>query len=108
MNNIIEITTSTLKSEVLESALPVLLEAYTPTCRRCGLAVPILEELAEELGGQAKVVKFDANEELYLAAVLRIAGVPTFLVFKDGKEVARLVGLRTKDHLREALLGVAA
>ncbi len=104
---LIEVTCGSFKAEVLESAVPVLVDAYSPDCGPCRAIAPILEELAEELQGQAKVVKVNAVEDIYLAAALRIGGYPTLVVFKDGQEVARFAGLRSKEKLKEAL-GVAA
>ncbi len=106
--NVIAVNSGSFKSEVLESPLPVLVDAYRPDCRPCQVIAPVLEELADEMRGRVKVVKFDAEAELYLSAALRVASVPTLLVFKGGQEVVRMVGLRTKAHLQEALLGVAA
>jgi len=106
--NVIEVNSGNFRTEVLESSVPVLVDAYRPGCRPCQAAASILEELADEMRGQVKIVKFDADEELYLTAALRISAVPTFLVFKDGQEVARMVGLSTKEHLRVALLRIAA
>jgi thioredoxin 1 len=105
--NVIEVDSGSFKAEVLESPVPVLVDAYSPACGPCRAAAPILEELAEEVRGKAKVVKANAAEEIYLAAALRISAYPTFLVFRGGQEVARLVGLRSKEKLKEAL-GVAA
>ena len=104
MSKVIEINSGTFRAEVLESPVPVLVDAYSPSCPPCRAAVPVLEELAEEVRDKAKVVKLNAVEEVYLAVALRVNAFPTFLVFKDGNEVARLVGLRSKERLREALL----
>ena len=104
---LIEVTCGSFKAEVLESAVPVLVDAYSPDCGPCRAIAPILEELAEEVRGRAKVVKFNAVEDLYLAAALHVGGYPTLVVFKDGQEVARFAGLRSKEKLKEAL-GVAA
>ena len=103
MSNIIEVNSGNFKAEVLESPLPILVDAYSPDCGPCRAAAPILEELAEEVRGRAKIVKVDAVEDVFLAAALRVAAYPSFIVFRDGREVARLVGLRTKKQLREAL-----
>jgi thioredoxin 1 len=105
--NVIEVNSSSFKGEVLESPVPVLVDLYSPDCGPCRAMATILEELADEVGGQAKVVKVNAVEDIYLAAALRIGGYPTLVVFKGGQEVARFAGLRSKEKLKEAL-GVAA
>jgi thioredoxin 1 len=104
---LIEVNSGTFQAEVLESPVPVLVDAYSPTCGPCRAIVPLLGELAKEVRGRAKVVKVNAVEDVYLAAALRIGGYPTLVVFKDGQEVARFAGVRSKEKLKEAL-GVAA
>ena len=101
--NVIEVNGSTFKAEVLESPVPVLVDLYSPDCGPCRAIATILEELAEEVGGRAKVVKVNAVEDIYLAATLRVGGYPTLVIFKDGQEAARFVGLRTKEKLKSAL-----
>ncbi len=104
--NVIEVNSGNFRTEVLESSLPVLVDAYSPGCGPCRAIAPILETLAEEVRGQAKVAKFNATEDIYLAAALRIGGYPTLVVFHGGKETARFAGVRSKATLKEAL-GIA-
>ena len=73
------------------------------TCGPCRLLAPILEELASELEGRITVYKVDAMENTELANRLGISALPTISVFKEGREVARLVGLQNKERLMEAV-----
>jgi len=103
MSKLIEANEATFKSEVLESAVPVLVDFFTVYCGPCKQLKPALEELAGELNGEAKVVAVDVTVNEELATDLRISVVPTLIVFKDGREIQRLVGVQSKAKLREAL-----
>jgi thioredoxin 1 len=83
--------------------VPVLLDVWHPGCGPCRQVAPILDQLAEELDGQAAVVKLNTDEDPGLAAELRVSAVPTFIVFSKGKEKVRLVGFHTKTDLVNAL-----
>ncbi len=103
MSNIIEITSAGFDQRVLQSPIPVLVDFYAVTCGPCRLLAPILEELASELAGRITVYKVDAMENIELANRLGIAALPTVSVFKEGRDVARLVGLQNKERLLEAV-----
>lgn len=103
MSNIIEITSAEFEQKVLRSPIPVLLDFYAVTCGPCRLLAPILEELASELEGKVTVYKVDAMENTELANGLGISALPTVSVFKEGREVARLVGLQNRERLLEAV-----
>ncbi len=99
----LEITADTFQEKVVENDLPVLLDVWHPGCGPCRQVAPILDQLAEELDGQAAVVKLNTDEDPGLAAELRVSAVPTFIVFSKGKEKVRLVGFHTKTDLVNAL-----
>lgn len=103
MREIIEINEENFRQEVLDSSVPVLLQAHGHNCPPCQQIAPVVEKLAEEVAGKAKVVKFEIGEHLYLAVALNILAVPTFVVFRSGQEVARLRGLQPNEALLEAL-----
>ena len=103
MSNIIEITKAEFEQEVLRSPIPVLVDFYAVTCGPCRLLAPILEELAAELEGRITVYKVDAMGNTELANRLGIAALPNVSVFKEGREVARLVGLQNRQRLMEAV-----
>lgn len=94
------ITTQNFEEEVLKSEKPVLLDFWATWCGPCMRQGPIVEELAEE--GYV-VGKVNVDQEMALAQQFRVMNIPTLIVFKDGKEVNRLVGLTPKDKLKSLL-----
>jgi thioredoxin 1 len=87
------------ESEVVRAPVPVLVDFTTTWCSPCRLLAPILHDIAEERAGQLKVVAVDGDEQAGLAARFRVKAFPTVVAFAGGKEVARHVGLTTKDKL---------
>ncbi len=100
---VIELTPDNFEKEVLESPVPVLVDFFGATCPPCQAMMPVIEELAADLGGAVKVVKANVQENETLAVKYRIQAVPTFIIFRDGHEVGRLRGLQRKTALLEAL-----
>lgn len=96
------ITTQNFEEEVLKSDKAVLVDFWATWCGPCRRQAPIIEELAEE--GYA-VGKVDVDEEPALAQQYQVMSIPTLLVFKDGKEINRLVGLTPKETLKNLLEG---
>jgi thioredoxin 2 len=104
---VVEVTDSRFEEQVLSSPLPVLLEVWAPWCVPCRGMEPVIEELAASLSGRVRVGKLNVDRSPDSATRLRIQGVPTLLVFKDGHEVTRMIGARGKAELVRALVGVA-
>ena len=84
---------------VLASKLPVLLDVYADWCPPCRRIAPLIEQLAVELEGRAVVAKLDSEANPNLIARLGINSLPTFLVFNEGVEVHRMVGLQSRETL---------
>ncbi len=99
----IAITKENFKSVVLESTQPVLVDFWAAWCRPCQMLGPIVESLSEEVKGLAVVGKVNVDEQSELANQFRIMSIPTVLVFKGGKVVNSIIGVRSKDELRKAL-----
>lgn len=99
----IQITNSTFDHEVLEADVPVMVDFYGSFCPPCRALAPLLEELADELKGRAKIVKVDVTAEEKLSRDFEITAVPTLIAFDRGREVARMIGVQSKERLREAL-----
>lgn len=99
----IAITKENFKNVVLESSEPVLVDFWAAWCRPCQMLGPIVESLSEEVKGLAVVGKVNVDEQAELANQFRIMSIPTVLVFKGGKVVNSIIGVRSKDELRKAL-----
>lgn len=94
-----KITTENFEKEVLNSEVPVLVDFFATWCGPCKMMSPIVEELAKEMEGKAKVYKVDTDEEQNLAIKYGIMSIPTFIVFKNGEPVGKAVGMRDKEEL---------
>lgn len=92
----ITLTSQNFETEVLQSEKPVLVDFWATWCVPCMRQVPIVEEIAAE---GYTVGKVDVDQEPALAQQFRIMSIPTLLVFKNGKEANRVVGLTSKNDL---------
>jgi thioredoxin 1 len=79
----------------------ILVDFSAQWCAPCRMIVPILEQIAEELQGRALVAKVDIDEAEDTAKKFNITSVPTLILFKDGSEINRTVGLKDEESLRE-------
>ena len=95
----IKLSTENFEKEVLKSEKPVLVDFYADWCGPCNAMAPVIEELATELDGKAKVGKINVDENSDIAVEYNVMSIPTLIVFKNGKEEKRLVGLRDKEEL---------
>ena len=89
-----EITVANFETEVLKSEKPILIDFWATWCGPCMRQGPIVEELAEE--GYA-VGKVDVDQNMALAQQFRVVSIPTMILFKDGAEAKRFVGLTSKE-----------
>lgn len=100
--SVINLTTENFEEEVLNAKEPVLVDFWATWCGPCMRQGPVVEELAEE--GYA-VGKVDVDQNMALAQQFRVVSIPTLILFKDGAEVKRFVGLTSKEELKSALEG---
>jgi thioredoxin 1 len=98
-----EVTDSTFDSEVIHAGAPVLVDFGAEWCHPCRKLDPIVEELAGEWGGRAKVVHVDADLNNATTMRFHVMGLPTLILFVAGEPVARLQGLQTKRRIVEAV-----
>jgi len=99
----VEVNGNNFKQEVLESTIPVLVDFWAPWCMPCRMLEPIIEKLAEENQDKLKVCRLNTDENQNIAAQYGIQGIPTIIVFKEGREVGRTVGVMSKEKLQEKL-----
>jgi len=83
----VEVNGNNFQQEVLESSIPVLVDFWAPWCMPCRMLEPIVEKLAEENQSKLKVCRLNTDENQNIAAQYGIQGIPTIIVFKEGKEV---------------------
>lgn len=89
--------------EILDSNEKVLVDFYADWCGPCKMMAPVVEELAEELNGVAKVGKVNVDNNQDLAMQFNVMSIPTLIVFKNGEVVKRFVGVTDKQDLINAI-----
>ena len=99
----LKITRENFENEVMKSNIPVLIDFWAPWCGPCRMMGPIMEQLAEEYEGKAKVGKVNVDEEGELSQAFGVMSIPTIVLVKDGKVVKQAVGARPKTEV-EAML----
>ena len=92
----VTVTDETFATTVLGSEQPVLVDFMAPWCAPCRAIAPALEELATTYAGQAIIAKVNTDENPRLMAKYGILGLPTIIIFKDGKDIERIEGARPK------------
>jgi thioredoxin len=100
MKNTIELDETNFDPEVLQAAGPVLVDVYAPWCGPCKMLAPLLEQLAGEFTGKIKFAKLNVDDAPELAGRYDITGVPTLMLFRDGKPVDQMVGLAAPRALK--------
>jgi len=99
MSNVTTVSDENFAVEVIKAEGPVVVDFSAEWCGPCVRMAPILEEFAADLAGRAKVCRLDVDESRKTAAEYKVLSIPTLVFFKDGKEVARVIGLSTKEAL---------
>jgi len=95
----LEITHENFEKEVLKSDKPVLIDFWAPWCMPCKIIAPSVEKLAEELKGKVVICKSNVDESSEVATDLAVLNIPTLILFKGGQEVARMIGVNSKEAI---------
>src|SRR5688572_15800867 len=94
-----EVNETDWDSEIINSAIPVLVDFWAEWCAPCKMIDPYVDEIAEEYQGKMRVAKIDADANPDIITRYGVMGMPTLILFKGGEEVERLSGFKTKDKI---------
>ena len=99
----IHLNDETFSKEVLEYKGVALVDFWAPWCGPCRMLGPVIEELAKEYEGKAKICKINTDDAPEKSVQYRIASIPTLMLFKDGQMVKQMVGLQSKEELKKQI-----
>jgi thioredoxin 1 len=97
------VTNQTFDTEVIQSETPVIVDFWAEWCGPCHAVSPVLDRIAEERGGELRVVKVNIDEEQELAMRYGVASIPTMILFKDGEPAAAAIGAQPKGAIERSL-----
>lgn len=102
-NKLLEVNEDNFQKEVLESSLPVLVDMWAPWCMPCKMVAPAVEKIAKDNSDKLRVCKLNVDDNQSIAVNHNIQGIPALLIFKDGKEVDRIVGAVSPQAIQSKL-----
>jgi thioredoxin 1 len=99
--NVIYVNTELWDNDVLKSDLPVLVDFWAEWCGPCKMVGPTVEQLSQTMAGKIKVAKLNVDENQEIAMKYDIRSIPSLILFKAGKEIARTVGAASKESYQK-------
>lgn len=103
MSNLLQVDDNSFATEVLQSTLPVLVDFWAEWCGPCKMLSPVLEEISPTYSNKVKIVKLNVDHSTEVPATYGIRGIPTLILFKNGKAVVTKVGAMSKAQLTSFL-----
>jgi thioredoxin 2 len=100
---VLSVTDSTFANFIEKSSTPVLVDLWAPWCPPCRAIAPMIEKLAREMAGRVKFAKLNIDDSPATASRFRVDSIPTLLIFKQGREVDRIVGVKPEGEIRRRL-----
>lgn len=101
-----EVSLKDLEKEISNSKIPVLLEVWSSWCLPCQAMKNTLKELEKEFQGKIKILRINPDLNPAVSSRYNIKGVPTFILFTEGKEITRVVGAKSKKELLQMIEGL--
>ncbi len=108
MSGLIEVSDSTFEKEVLQAAVPVLIDFWAPWCGPCRAIAPVVEELAKTYDGKIKVVKMNVDDNPETPGRYGVRGIPNLILFRSGQVSDQIVGAVPRAQLVKAIDSVLA
>jgi thioredoxin 1 len=102
-DNVLEFTDDNFENEVIKSSSPVLVDFWATWCAPCKAIAPVIDALADTFSGKIKIGKVNVDDNPDTPGKFGVRGIPTLILFKDGKVVDQLVGAIPKAQLEEML-----
>jgi thioredoxin 1 len=103
----IDINRDNFENEIIDCKKPVMVDFWGPQCKPCLALMPSVEQLEQNYSARLKIAKVNASENRMLCAKLRVMSLPTFIFYKDGIEVSRLIGEDvTKEKIIDSIIAV--
>jgi thioredoxin 1 len=102
-NNIVHLNDSTFSDAIEKDSTPILVDFWAEWCMPCRALAPVIDELSQEFNGKVRFAKVNVDECKDVPAKFGIRGIPTLILFQDGKKVNELVGNQPKDKIRTML-----
>jgi thioredoxin 1 len=103
MSSIVQIADDNFEAEVLKSEGLVLVDFWAAWCGPCKMIAPILEQISNEMGDDISIKKLNVDENQSTAAEFGIRSIPTLILFKDGKSVEQIIGVRPKEEIKKVI-----